>query len=240
MTDARRPAGLLAAIVAGTRTVVAERRSRVPLSALWKLADGREPRAARFRAALSRPDAVNILAECKRRSPARGVLSRNYRPAAIARAYEQGGAAAISVLTEPMFFDGSLAHLEAVRSAVDLPVLRKDFIVDDYQLVEARAAGADAVLLIAAALTQPALNALAARADELGLATIVEVHSADELERAVQSGARVVGINSRDRAAGFRAFLVGERLMTAANPAAMLGELSGRGTDARSEQTEGA
>jgi indole-3-glycerol phosphate synthase len=158
----------------------------------------REPRAALFRQALRRPNRVNIMAECKRRSPARGVLMRDYRPADLARAYQAGGAAAISVLTEPAFFDGALTHLEAVRAAVDLPVLRKDFIVDEYQLVEARAAGADAVLLIVAALEADALAALAARAAELGLAVLVEVHTRAELDVAVRSGATVIGVNSRN------------------------------------------
>src|SRR5688572_31161109 len=115
---------------------------------------------------------VNVIAECKRRSPSRGVLASDYDPVAIARKYEAGGAAAISVLTEPTFFDGALAHLAEVRQAVDLPLLRKDFVVDAYQLLEARAAGADAVLLIVAALEQSDLVRLQSRAWELGLATL--------------------------------------------------------------------
>jgi indole-3-glycerol phosphate synthase len=126
------------------------------------------------------------------------VLTRDYDPAAIARRYEAGGAAAVSVLTEPTFFDGSLAHLEAVRAAVSIPVLRKDFTVDEYQLVEARAAGADAVLLIVAALPQDRLEALLARAFDLGLAPLVEVHTAEELSRAAGAGARLIGVNSRN------------------------------------------
>jgi indole-3-glycerol phosphate synthase len=126
------------------------------------------------------------------------VLCQQYDPVAIARQYEAGGAAAISVLTEPTFFDGALEHLTAVRAAVSLPVLRKDFVVDDYQLFEARAAGADAVLLIVAGLAQSALIALQTRAHELGLAALVEVHDQDELTRAVDAGALIIGVNNRN------------------------------------------
>ena len=195
--DDPRQAGLLDAIVAATRTVVASRRARTPIAEVSRLAERRSPRGRAFHDALSRRDCVNIIAECKRRSPAKGVLVRRYDPAAIARTYAAAGASAISVLTEPMFFDGALAHLEAVRAAVDLPVLRKDFIVDEYQLVEARASGADAVLLIVAALPRTALMRLSGRAGELGLAALVEVHSADELSRAVAAGASIIGVNSR-------------------------------------------
>ncbi len=111
----------------------------------------RSPGTRGFRSALSRPG-VNVIAECKRRSPSKGLLRADYDPVRIARSYEHAGAAAISVLTEPTFFDGELSHLEAVRAAVEIPLLRKDFIVDRYQLLEARAAGADAILLIVAAL----------------------------------------------------------------------------------------
>ena len=112
--------------------------------------------------------------------------------------YERGGAAAISVLTEPTFFDGALAHLAAVRAAVAVPLLRKDFVVDEYQLLEARAAGADAVLLIVAALDQAELERLQARAWELGLAALVEVHDEEELSRAIDGGARIIGVNNRN------------------------------------------
>src|SRR5581483_7336295 len=137
---------LLAAIVAGTRRVVELREARESASALAARACARPARRGRLLEALARPDAVNVIAECKRRSSSRGVLRADYDPVAIARGYEAAGAAAISVLTEPTFFDGSLEHLEAVRAAVRVPLLRKDFIVSEYQLLEARAAGADAVL----------------------------------------------------------------------------------------------
>jgi indole-3-glycerol phosphate synthase len=121
-----------------------------------------------------------------------------YDAGAIACQYEAGGAAAISVLTEPTFFDGALDHLAAVRRAVRLPLLRKDFIVDEYQLFEARAAGADGVLLIVAALEQADLARLQARARDLGLAVLVEVHDESELSRAIDSGARLIGVNNRN------------------------------------------
>jgi indole-3-glycerol phosphate synthase len=151
-----------------------------------------------FTAALRRTGHVNVIAECKRRSPSRGVLRADYDPAAIASGYAAAGAAAISVLTEPTFFDGSLDHLRAVRHAVDAPLLRKDFIVSEYQLLEARAAGADAALLIVAALTPEALDRLASAAAALGLDTLVEVHDERELDAAIGAGARIIGVNNRN------------------------------------------
>jgi indole-3-glycerol phosphate synthase len=151
-----------------------------------------------FTAALSRTDRYNVIAECKRRSPSKGVLRAEYDPVAIASAYTKAGAAAISVLTEPTFFDGSPEHFQAVRAAVVTPLLRKDFIVSEYQLLEARAWGADAALLIVAALTPDELRRLAGIAASLGLDTLVEVHSADELRVAIDSGARVIGVNNRN------------------------------------------
>jgi indole-3-glycerol phosphate synthase len=191
-------ADLLRTIVAATGRIVETRREREPLAALERRAASARPRGADFEAALGLTDRVNVIAECKRRSPSKGVLATDYDPVRIARQYEQGGAAAISVLTEPTFFDGALEHLTAVRSSVVLPLLRKDFIVDQYQLFEARAAGADAVLLIVAALEQAELMALQKRAWDLELATLVEVHDEAELARAVDSGARVVGVNNRN------------------------------------------
>ena len=176
---------LLRAIVAATARIVQVRREREPAAALERRAAAARPRGPQFESALGAAERVNVIAECKRRSPSRGVLAPEYEPVAIARQYESGGAAAISVLTEPTFFDGSLDHLTAVRAAVGVPLLRKDFILDDYQLFEARAAGADAILLIVAALEQRALEHLQRRAAELGLAALVEVHDEEELARAV-------------------------------------------------------
>jgi indole-3-glycerol phosphate synthase len=257
---------LLRTIVAATLHITESRRAQEPASVLERRAAVRKPRGDRFEAALGMSGRVNVIAECKRRSPSRGVLAAQYDPVAVARQYEAGGAAAISVLTEPTFFDGALEHLAAVREAVDLPVLRKDFVVSDYQLLEARAAGADAVLLIVAALEQPELVRLQSRAWELGLAALVEVHDDEELARAIDSGARLVGVNNRnlrtlvvdvgasDRlaaqmpagvvsvsesglqtradlerlaAAGYRAFLIGERFMTDPDPAGAIAQLIG-------------
>jgi indole-3-glycerol phosphate synthase len=189
---------LLAAIVAGTRRTVTWRRSREPFAALEKRAAERNPRASAFIGAISRRDRINVIAECKRRSPSRGVLRHAYDPVMIASSYEAAGAAAVSVLTEPTFFDGSLEHLLAIRAAIALPLLRKDFIVDEYQLLEARANGADAALLIVAAMTDSELRALLVSARELDLAALVEVHAADELDRALSAGANIIGVNNRN------------------------------------------
>ena len=139
-----------------------------------------------------------MIAECKRRSPSKGILREQYNPADHARAYAQAGAAAISVLTEPTFFDGHPDHLRQVRAAVDIPLLRKDFIVSEYQLLEAAVLGADAALLIVGALTDSELVRLLAAAETLGLATLVEVHDLDEMRRALDAGARIIGVNSRN------------------------------------------
>jgi indole-3-glycerol phosphate synthase len=168
------------------------------MAALARRADLCAPSPGTFRAALTRKDRLNVIAECKRRSPSRGVLRADYDPAAIAAAYEAAGAAAISILTEPTFFDGSLDHLRDVRGAVRVPLLRKDFVVSEYQVLEARASGADAVLLIVAALSPADLRSLAGCAADLGLDTLVEVHTGDELAAAIDAGASIVGVNNRD------------------------------------------
>ena len=255
---------LLSAIVAATRARVAAQQAREPRERLEQRAAASAPNGAAFRAALADASTVNVIAECKRRSPSRGVLRHAYDPVAIARGYAAAGAAALSVLTEPTFFDGSLEHLAQVRAAVQIPLLRKDFIVDEYQLLEARASGADAVLLIVSALGDPELSRLHAAATALGLAVLVEVHDATEVDRAVAAGAEIIGVNNRNlrtlevdtgasvacaarmpsgvvavsesglktaadleqmRALGYRAFLIGERFMTAPDPGAALAEL---------------
>ncbi len=192
------PPDLLEAIVAATRTRVAAAIAREPRADLERRAMARTPNGAGFAARLGRPDAINIIAECKRRSPSRGVLRSAYDPVAIAIAYERAGAAAISILTEPGFFDGSLDHLLAVREAVKIPLLRKDFMVHEYQLLEARAAGADAILLIVAALEDADLRQLAEGARSLGLAVLVEVHDLAECDRALAAGASIIGVNNRN------------------------------------------
>jgi indole-3-glycerol phosphate synthase len=192
---------LLATIVAATRRMVEVRAERESLSVLARRAEQCHTATGRFHAALTAaglPTVPRVIAECKRRSPSRGVLRPNYDPATIARGYEHAGAAAISVLTEPTFFDGALEHLQAVRKAVGIPVLRKDFIVSEYQLFEAKTAGADGVLLIVAALAPTALGALHERATALGLDVLVEVHDGDELSIAIDAGARIIGVNNRN------------------------------------------
>ena len=195
--DAGRSADLLGTIVAATRRITSVRAEREPLTSLRARAERTTPRPGAFKAALSRAG-VNVIAECKRRSPSRGVLRAAYDPMAIARGYAEAGAAAISVLTEPTFFDGSLDHLRGVRDVVTVPLLRKDFVVSEYQLLEARANGADAVLLIVAALTPSELGALARLAASLGLDALVEVHDARELSAALDAGAEIVGVNNRN------------------------------------------
>jgi indole-3-glycerol phosphate synthase len=197
MTTTSAPPDLLATILAATRRIVDVRARSLPQAVLERQCV-RAPGGAAFERALCGGDAPRVIAECKRRSPSRGILRAEYDPAAHARAYEAAGAAAISVLTEPTFFDGAPEHLRAVRDAVDTPLLRKDFIVTEYQLVEAVALGADAVLLIVAALDDGALRRLLGSAESIGLACLTEVHTADEARRALEAGARVVGVNSRN------------------------------------------
>jgi indole-3-glycerol phosphate synthase len=195
--DQSRTPDLLSAIVAATRRIVEQRAAERSIDAL-EAAAASAPAPRGFRAALAGHAGVAIIAECKRRSPSRGVLRAEYDPVAIARSYERHGAAAISVLTEPAFFDGSLDHLARVRQAVQVPLLRKDFIVDRYQLLEARVAGADAVLLIVAALDDERLGKLLAAARALRLDALVEVHDEPELHRAIAAGADTIGVNNRN------------------------------------------
>jgi indole-3-glycerol phosphate synthase len=254
---------LLATIVAAARRITEVREASVPRPLLERRRT-RTPQGPAFEAALRHKRGPRVIAECKRRSPSKGILREDYDPASHARAYAAAGAVAISVLTEPTFFDGAPEHLSAVRAVVDVPVLRKDFIVSEYQLLEAAVWGADAALLIVGALPFRDLERLIAAAEALGLAALVEVHDRAELQLAIDAGARVVGVNSRnlrtlsvdttvldglapeipasvtavaesgirsrsdlDRlsAAGYHAFLVGERLITAPDPGAALQEL---------------
>lgn len=248
--------GVLERILARTRERVFEQRRVFPLERMQRSAPtptGRRP----FLPAIARPGQINVIAEFKRRSPSRGVIRDDLHPMQVAQAYEVGGAAALSVLTEEQFFGGSLEDLKDARAATLLPALRKDFVIDPYQIWEAWYAGADAVLLIVAALTDAELKALHQTAQEAGLDALVEVHDRVELERALTAGARAIGVNNRDlrtmevrlenalelarfipagivaiaesgirgpgdirrlREAGYDAYLIGETLMTGADP----------------------
>jgi indole-3-glycerol phosphate synthase len=189
--------GVLDAILAQTREHVARERARRPLGPSHPAVRGAPPLRP-FAEALARPDQVNVVAEHKRRSPSRGAIREDLVPADVARRYEAAGAVALSVLTDEPFFGGRLAHLEEARAATTLPVLRKDFLVDPWQVWEARAAGADAVLLIVAALGDAELAGLLAATREAGLDALVEVHERGELDRALAAGARTIGVNNRD------------------------------------------
>ncbi|MCF2706226.1 indole-3-glycerol phosphate synthase TrpC [Arcanobacterium haemolyticum] len=186
-------------IIAGVREDLAVRQEKTSLDQL-------KERASRIPGALNAEEffrprehrTVSIIAECKRSSPSKGPLATIPDPAGLAQAYEEGGAAAISVLTEQRRFSGSLADLDAVRARVDIPVLRKDFIVTPYQIWEARAHGADIVLLIVAALEQTVLTSFIERVHSLGMTALVETHDREEARRALDAGARVIGVNARN------------------------------------------
>lgn len=188
---------VLADIVAGVRDDLAARQAARPLDEI-KASAATLPQPLDAYRALREHPGVAVIAEVKRASPSKGNLAPIDDPAGLARQYAAGGATAISVLTEGRRFGGSLDDLRLVRGAVDVPVLRKDFIVASYQLWEAREAGADLVLLIVAALEQPALVSLIERAESLGLTPLVEVHDVEEVERAVEAGSRVIGVNARN------------------------------------------
>jgi indole-3-glycerol phosphate synthase len=184
-------------IVAGVKEDLATRQAAVPLGALQERAS-RLDGARDAYAVLSAPASIKVIAEVKRASPSKGRLATIADPAALAREYESGGASVISVLTEQRRFGGSLADLTAVVSCVDVPVLRKDFVVSSYQVWEARAHGADLLLLIAAALEQQALVSLLERTQSLCMEALVECHDEDEVLRALDAGARIIGVNARD------------------------------------------
>lgn len=189
---------ILDAIVRDKRAELSERRRATPRARLEALCRDLPP-PRDFEAALRPPTGqVRVIAELKKASPSRGVLAADFDPEALARVYGTHGAAAISVLTDGKYFQGRLELLGLVRGVTDVPLLRKDFTIDEYQVWEARAAGADAILLIVAILDDPALGDLYAAAKGLGLGALVEVHTADELDRALAVGARVIGINNRD------------------------------------------
>jgi indole-3-glycerol phosphate synthase len=196
-----RPTGVLARILDAKVGEVAAARAARPLASLRRDAESAAPARSLARALRRGPgQPVRAIAEIKRASPSAGPIRPGADPAEIARDYAAGGASALSVLTDRDFFDGDLAFLPRVRAAVDVPLLRKDFLIDEYQVVEARAAGADAVLLIVAALDDARLSALAALAAELGMDALVEVHDEAEADRAAAARAPIIGVNHRDLA----------------------------------------
>jgi indole-3-glycerol phosphate synthase len=175
---------------------VAAHKATLPLPIVRRAAESALP-TCDFAAALYRPN-VALIAEVKKASPSKGILIENFDPVGLAQTYADNGAAAVSVLTDEQFFMGHLDYLRAIRTAVGIPVLRKDFIIDEYQVVEARAAGADAVLLIVAALEDAQLADLHSAIGSLGMAALVEVHDEAELERAQKAGCKLIGVNNRD------------------------------------------
>jgi len=248
---------VLADIVAATRRRVGECRSTADLRELEKRAAGHVPRGFRRGLEDAARAGVAVIAELKKASPSRGMIREDFDPAALARELEEAGAAALSVLTDEEFFQGSLENLRTASESTRLPCLRKDFIIAEFQILEARANCADAVLLIVAALKQAELKSLAAKAAEYELDVLCEVHDAAELQRALDAGCGIIGVNNRDlktfkvdlgtalrlaemiasdvlavaesgiergadiarlRAAGYRAFLIGETLMKARRP----------------------
>jgi indole-3-glycerol phosphate synthase len=191
------PGNVLAEIVAKRRESIAHRERVLPLVALKIAVEKKAPEPRDFWAALNRPGG-SIIAELKKASPSRGILREDFRPAALAAELESAGAAALSVLTEEEFFLGSLSFLKEARAASKIPVLRKDFILNSWQVWESRAAGADSFLLIAALLSDAVLGELLALGRQLGMEPLVEVHTREELARAIECGAGIIGANNRD------------------------------------------
>ena len=263
---------ILERIVEARRESIAHRKRVLPEVALRIAVEKKTPAARDFFGAVSR-EGVNVIAELKKASPSLGLIREDYDPPALAKQLESAGAAALSVLTEEDFFRGSLAHLKEAAQATTIPILRKDFIVDPWQVWEARAGRADAFLLIAAILEDGLLSELLKLGGSLGMTALVEVHSREEAARAVAAGARMIGVNNRDlrnfqvrletslelveaipeecvavsesgihnaehiarlRAAGFDAFLIGERVMKQADPGEALRELLVPAREARS------
>ena len=189
---------ILDEIIARKRVRIEESKRTANVALLIHRArHGRQMRR-HFAAAISREGRINIIAEFKRASPSKGVINNSLDPASVARAYMNGGACAISVLTEEDYFQGALDDLRAVRDEVELPILRKDFIIDEYQIYESAAVGADAILLIVSALTSENLRRFQKLAHDVGLGVVVEVHDRDELEIAKSIGAHIIGVNNRD------------------------------------------
>jgi len=215
---------ILDEIIAHKRTEVDSALSRVSLSEIKASALHASP-PRNFSGALQRSDGrMGLIAEIKKASPSAGVIAPNFHPESIAKAYADGGADCLSVLTDEKYFQGSLSYMTAARNASGLPVLRKDFIISDYQIYEARAHGADAILLIVAALTSAQLRNFASLGADLGMAVLVETHTEIEMEVAVDSGARLIGINSRNLQTFVTDLSVVERLAPLARGAILVGE----------------
>jgi indole-3-glycerol phosphate synthase len=187
---------MLDEIIGQKRREVEQTRKRATMTYLQERIAGRKP--ALDLSPVLKGSRIRLIAEVKQASPSRGLLSSDFNPVGLARAYVESGAAAISVLTEANYFMGSIEHLAATREAVELPLLRKDFIFDPYQVYESRAYGADALLLIAAVLGREQLKELVSLSRSLGLRCLVEVHNEDEAEKAILGGAEIIGINNRD------------------------------------------
>lgn len=188
---------ILDTIVAHKRKELLDEQDQVSLSDLKsKLTD--VPPTLDFFGAISNPNSINLIAEVKKKSPSKGIIRADFDPLQIANTYQENGAAAVSVLTDKQFFDGNLSYLSAIREAVNLPLLRKDFTIHPYHIFQARVAGADAVLLIVAVLTPKQLKEYIEIAASLSLASLVEVHTEDELEIALDADAAIIGINNRD------------------------------------------
>ncbi len=191
-------AAILERIVAATRARVAEAKREADFHELERKSELHVPRGFRRALQSKSRDEVAIIAELKKASPSKGLIRADFHPAKLARELESAGAAALSILTDEEFFQGSLENLREASAAVKIPCLRKDFIVDEFQLLEARANAADAVLLIVAALSSQELTALAARARQRGLDVLCEVHDGEELQQAVDAGCDLMGVNTRD------------------------------------------
>lgn len=188
---------ILDTIVAHKREELKRDKENAPLQTLKNRIHDLPP-TRDFRAALAAPVAVNLIAEVKRKSPSKGIIREDFNPVKIAKSYSVNGATAISVLTDQQFFGGNLSYLSKIRNAVELPLLRKDFTIDEYHIYQARVAGADAVLLIVAILTTEQLREFIGVAKHLNLAALVEVHTQPEVDIALDVGAEIIGINNRD------------------------------------------
>lgn len=224
-------ANILQRIVATKQQELARARAQRPLEGVRRAAETAPP-PRDFYAAVSAAGApVRVIAEIKRASPSAGLIREDFDPVAIARTYAEAGAAALSILTDETYFQGSLAFIADVKAAVSLPALRKDFILDDYQVLEARAAGADAILLIAAILTPPQIDAMSRLAAELGMATLLEVHTADELAGVrsllIPDRRILLGINNRDLSRQVIDLSTTERLAAVAPPSITIVSESG-------------